>query len=111
MTDQVDVEPDDQVAQAERIVRAAVELSTCSGFSYPSAMAAVVHALGLIRERDAMADALADITHEPEWRTRGYLVQDSCTGPGTPGNHSCGRSSDHPVHRTPARVRAELEGQ
>jgi hypothetical protein len=60
-------------------------------------------------ENAMLADALAALTHEPTWRARGYLEGDCCTGPGTPGNDFCGRSSSAPVHRTPAVIRAELD--
>ena len=108
MTDQIHADPVDQVAQAERIARAAADLATVSACSYRTALAIIHRSLGLIRERDAMADALTAVTHEFEDvvdLSHCYFVVASDDDAET----LCWQPFADPVHRTPVRVRAELE--
>jgi hypothetical protein len=65
----------------------------------------------LAAENDAMSLALAELAHEfvppgPGWQGRA-----SCFGRGSPGNGRCAQLAGHPVHRTPAVVRAEMEAR
>lgn len=66
--------------------------------------------VALESEVAALTDALGDpaLTHEYEpapWSGRicGFVYDDD--------GADCCMNADHPIHRTPARVRAELEGQ
>ncbi len=89
------------------------DVSRCTNLALPGTDLALCeqHAPGEAWAQ-ALADALDAVAHEFEKSPiPGYPAW--CERPIEPGDDPlvCGEFPDHPVHRTPARVRAELETQ
>lgn len=63
------------------------------------------------RQVGALTAALDAVTHDfaPREPRDGWPAQDICHGPGTPGNHICGRAEAAQVHRTPSVVLSGLD--